>query len=141
MTAGTSEIVRTIEGVADANGIPPAFALAVACVESGDVGHLREPGADGGWYQFKNPTPYGSAVDRERDDDLAYQCTLFCDAARSRADDGLRAVLNWPAWARKVQGIAPEYMFRNQRFADDRFPEFVAGAQDLLERYGGDRDS
>ena len=134
MASGTREIVRIIERIADAHGIPPAFALAVACLESGGVARLSGPGADGGWYQFKNPTPYGSPVDRARDDDLGYQCTLFCEAARSRADGRLRAEANWPEWARRVQGIAPRYMFRNQRFADDRFPEFVAGARELLER-------
>jgi hypothetical protein len=137
ITGSTPEILGTIERIASAHGVPPAFALAVACVESGDVEYLRGPGADGGWYQFKNPTPYGQPVDRTRDEDLAYQCTLFCLAARERADERLRAEANWPAWARKVQGIAPEFLYRNQRFTDERFPGFVTGARELLQMTTG----
>jgi hypothetical protein len=131
-TGSTPEILRTVERISNAHGVPAAFAVAVASVESGDVGYLFDPGADGGWYQFKNAAPYGAPVDRSRDNDLAYQCTLFCAAARARADDRLVVERNWAAWARTVQGIAPEYLYRNPRFTDDRFPDFVVGARDLL---------
>lgn len=135
--SGSAQIIGTICQVANGAGIPPAFAVAVACVEVGSPGQLNSEGAGvgtGGWYQWKNPTPYGNAVDMNKVDDLGYACSVFCNAAKAKQT---QYGSDWQQWAIYTQGVESN-LSGNTRYSDSaQWGQFVAGAKLLVAKYCG----